>query len=211
MVREAITKGVAVVGAVGEQDLTLSQVAQHVLRASAVMGLAFGQLERDRQPLAFGARLAELHHNATSDGADFSVMLIDLDYFKQVNDSFGHAAGDQLLVEVARRLESTCRQSDLVARLGGDEFALLAISGQAEDGMRILAERVLDAVTRPLNVGSVTILPSCSIGVTTFSNDPSEHNSLLLHADEALYAAKAKGRRTWAIYKPYSLKDAATG
>ena len=177
-------------------------------------------LERraERDPLtglanrsAFGARLAELHHNATSNGADFSVMLIDLDYFKQVNDSFGHAAGDQLLVEVARRLESTCRQSDLVARLGGDEFALLAISGQAEDGMRILAERVLDAVTRPLNVGSVTILPSCSIGVTTFSNDPSEHNSLLLHADEALYAAKAKGRRTWAIYKPYSLKDAATG
>ena len=154
---------------------------------------------------AFNARLAELHQAAVSGGADFSVMLMDLDHFKQVNDSFGHAVGDQLLVEVARRLEATCRQSDLVARLGGDEFALLAMGGPTEDGMMILAQRVLDNVCRPVNAGSVTMLPTCSIGVTTFSKDPTGPEALLLHADEALYAAKARGRRNWMAYgnRPY--------
>ena len=150
----------------------------------------------------FEAQLTELYRLASAGTVNFSVMLIDLDRFKQVNDTLGHGAGDELLVAVARRLERACRSSDDVARLGGDEFAVLARGEPGGKGMAELAQRILDAVCEPLQFDAVTLRPSCSIGYATFSQRFETPATLVSQADAALYAAKRAGRRRWMADDP---------
>ena len=127
------------------------------------------------------------------DQGALAVLFIDLDRFKLVNDSQGHAAGDELLREVARRLVLELRADDLVGRLSGDEFvAVLPLCGA--DHATGTGERLLAALQRPVVLGEVAVNPSASIGVAMFPEDGSNMDTLLRHADMAMYRAKSEGR-----------------
>ncbi|MBQ0934613.1 putative bifunctional diguanylate cyclase/phosphodiesterase [Ideonella paludis] len=143
----------------------------------------------------FGAALTVAVERSRSDAnIRFAVMFLDLDRFKIVNDSLGHLAGNELLREVAHRLRRCVRPSDLVARLGGDEFAILlnAVSS-IEMGTR-LAERVLEALTRPVSINGTELIPGASIGITFSDLGYRTVDEVLRDADLAMYEAKGAGR-----------------
>jgi diguanylate cyclase (GGDEF)-like protein len=129
-----------------------------------------------------------------------SLLLIDLDGFKAVNDTHGHAAGDALLCEVADRLREAVRGGDLAARLGGDEFAVLLPGCTTAEADRT-AQRILEALRAPVPVDGATVGVSASIGVA--AADPADDVESLLHdADLAMYAAKNNGKDAWQRYDP---------
>jgi diguanylate cyclase (GGDEF)-like protein len=137
---------------------------------------------------------------ATCSRMKLAIMLIDLDHFKSVNDSFGHEIGDRLLAEVAQRLNAGVRNGDLVARLGGDEFAILATSRSDGDAFASLATRLIDLLGTPFETGTVCLRPAASIGFSVFPGDLASPDRLIQAADRALYAAKAAGRSIWQRY-----------
>ncbi len=125
----------------------------------------------------------------------FSVMFLDLDRFKVVNDSLGHIAGNTLLREVARRLSESVRPGDLVARLGGDEFAVLLEQVHDPADAMALAQRLLEAVSAPMMINGTEVMPGASIGITLSDLGYRTTDEVLRDADLAMYAAKADGRR----------------
>ena len=131
-----------------------------------------------------------------------AVCYLDLDGFKQVNDQFGHEAGDQVLVEVAKRLNACVRGGDTVARLGGDEFVVLLSSLVDDEEYRQILDRLLQTVSAPYAVrdGEHTLV-SASIGVTLFPNDRVDPDMLLRHADHAMYSAKEAGKNCFKIFE----------
>ena len=130
-----------------------------------------------------------------------AVLCIDLDDFKTVNDSLGHAAGDRMLQEVGGRLRSVVRRADSVARLGGDEFAVL-VDGEPAEGALEIADRLLAELSQPVTLGpNTTAHPSASIGIAFGSPDDSV-DSLLRDADIAMYTAKNNGKSRWEVYRP---------
>jgi diguanylate cyclase (GGDEF)-like protein/PAS domain S-box-containing protein len=133
-------------------------------------------------------RQAIAHSNRT--GKALAVCVIDLDGFKPINDRLGHKAGDDMLIGMVDRLNAILRASDTVARLGGDEFVLLL---EDAEGNAVL-ERVLDAIREPLRIGHEQVSVSASIGVTRFPEDNADPETLLRHADQAMYRAKQRGR-----------------
>lgn len=124
------------------------------------------------------------------------VMFVDLDHFKAINDTYGHAAGDAVLVEVARRLNASVRDSDTVARLGGDEFVLLLCNLPTPEDITIVAERILAACSLPIQVGNAFYKVGVSIGVSAWPSDGVTVDSLLHNADLAMYSSKSEGRNT---------------
>ena len=124
---------------------------------------------------------------------------IDIDHFKTVNDTFGHAAGDRLLVELAVRLRHSLRASDTVFRVGGDEFVALLPDIGSDAQAQALARRVLQSAREPLDLGSGTVVPSVSIGIASHPSQGEAAEALLLAADRALYEAKRQGRDTLAM------------
>ena len=127
----------------------------------------------------------------------FALLLIDLDHFKQVNDTLGHDAGDTLLVETARRLRAIARKADVVARLGGDEFAILLADTAIPSAVDIACRRILEAFETPVLYGGHSMRTSPSIGVALFPVDGTTQDELYKSADLALYEAKRQGRNTW--------------
>ncbi|GJL72172.1 MAG: bifunctional diguanylate cyclase/phosphodiesterase [Nitrosomonas sp.] len=130
----------------------------------------------------------------------FSLLYIDLDDFKGVNDSLGHDAGDLLLKTIARRLENTCREIDFVARLSGDEFCVLAKEIE-EDYAANVAQRCLEIISQPIEISSRKLMPACSIGIARYPDDGEDLTSLLKAADTSLYAAKENGKNQYAFYR----------
>jgi diguanylate cyclase (GGDEF)-like protein/PAS domain S-box-containing protein len=128
-----------------------------------------------------------------------SLMLIDLDGFKQVNDSFGHLAGDAVLRAVAARLREASRKGDLVARLGGDEFAFLLV-GTTSGTLEAMAERVLGLVRQPVAIGAAQVQVGCSIGIAT-SAPGADPVRLFEEADRAMYGVKANGKCGFAHFR----------
>jgi len=122
------------------------------------------------------------------------VAIIDLDGFKQVNDRLGHSAGDQLLQEIVRRLQSMLRSGDTLARLGGDEFGLLLPDLSSLDDFQVVCERLLASIREPIEVHGDVVSVSGSIGFTVYPLDDNDIETLIRHADLALYAAKEAGR-----------------
>ena len=129
-----------------------------------------------------------------------ALLFLDLDDFKQVNDSLGHHAGDALLLEVARRLREAVRDCDVVSRFGGDEFAVLCRGVGEEAAATEVARRILEAVTGPVVLGSSTISVSGSIGVVVAGPTHAEAEDVLRDADVAMYQAKAAGKDCWALF-----------
>lgn len=128
--------------------------------------------------------------------SDLTLLYLDLDGFKCVNDTYGHAMGDLLLLEVASRIKSTIRDSDFAARLGGDEFVVVLIQTDIIEAQS-LAGRLIDIISAPYQFGDVTPAVSASIGVASYSNSKSTSKDLLKAADCAMYRAKAAGRRQY--------------
>jgi diguanylate cyclase (GGDEF)-like protein/PAS domain S-box-containing protein len=128
------------------------------------------------------------------------LLFIDLDGFKDINDSLGHDAGDQVLVEVARRLMEVSRRGDTVARLGGDEFVILCAHQGDEDDLRLIADRVGRAIRAPLATGGRDLTVTGSIGVVVDDDPRAEPGELLRRADIAMYAAKRAGRNRFELF-----------
>lgn len=129
-----------------------------------------------------------------AEGKTGAVMLLDLDYFKTINDTRGHHVGDELLKAVALRLRYALHEEDVAARLGGDEFALLISPVESEEQVLSIAERILAAVTRPFNLDDAEMQVTTSLGIALVPKDGTEPDSLLKHADLAMYQAKEMGR-----------------
>jgi diguanylate cyclase (GGDEF)-like protein len=135
-------------------------------------------------------------------GLSFAVFCLDLDNFKQVNDTLGHPVGDELLCAVADRLSACVREIDTVARLGGDEFAIIQFGVQnAEDSER-LARRVVECIGTPYELNGHRVVIGCSVGISLAPGDGATGEKLLKNADVALYRSKMDGRGTWRFFEP---------
>ena len=133
----------------------------------------------------------------------FTVLLLDLDRFKQVNDTLGHPAGDALLIEVATRLRSLLRETDVLARLGGDEFAVIqAGESNQREAARLLAERIIEMLRLPFEIDGGNISIGTSIGIAPAFEHGTESDDLLKMADLALYRAKSSGRNGYCFFDP---------
>lgn len=165
------------------------QMAQY----DPLTGLPNRELLRDRMEQA-------IHSARRLDHAYLGVLFVDLDRFKKVNDTYGHAAGDAVLVEAATRLRECLRESDTVARLGGDEFVVLLCNLRGTEDTAIVAERILDACARPIVVGGNVFQISASVGVAVWPTDGQSVNELLQNADMAMYSSKGEGRNTMRFY-----------
>jgi diguanylate cyclase (GGDEF)-like protein len=140
-------------------------------------------------------RLHQALAQAERSGQMLAVCYLDLDGFKPVNDTFGHAAGDTLLIEIASRLKASIRANDTVGRLGGDEFVLL-LTGLGNVGeYRVALQRVIEAINQPVAIDETSeATVTASIGITLFPQDATDPDTLLRQADQAMYAAKQGGR-----------------
>ncbi len=136
----------------------------------------------------------------------FAIGFLDLDHFKDVNDSHGHDAGDRLLKEVANRLQNALRASDTVCRLAGDEFVLLFADVEQREDLHALARKILASVAQPYRLGEAPESPrvtvAASMGLALFPEHGQDPRTLLAHADQAMYAAKRGGRSRYAFYQP---------
>jgi diguanylate cyclase (GGDEF)-like protein len=180
------------------QDITaqkrVEMELEHLARYDALTGLVNRTLFMEK------ANEALAHTQLV--GEEFSVLMLDLDRFKAVNDSLGHPAGDALLKEVATRLRRTARDVDSVARFGGDEFAVLQAPTQNQKNEVInLADRILRAITEPYDLDGRKIILETSIGIALGSRDGSDAESLIKNADLALYKAKSKGRNQYRFFE----------
>jgi diguanylate cyclase (GGDEF)-like protein len=151
--------------------------------------------------LAFSLRLDQLLRGRT-DPWTFALLIVDVDDFKDVNDTLGHLAGDMLLVTIAQRLRSCVREEDLVARLGGDEFAILQMLPRDRNDTLALAQRLVDAIDQPFDLEGRRISSSISVGIAVEDEEARDAEHLFRNADMALYRAKAAGRNTWRFFEP---------
>jgi diguanylate cyclase (GGDEF)-like protein len=189
------------------EDITERRRAEaeivHLARHDALTGLA--------NRAEFNARLDEASKRLKRNGGAVTVMMLDLDAFKAVNDTQGHPAGDQLLVQVGSRLQSTIRDTDVLARLGGDEFAIIQ-EGEThqQEGATTLARRIIDAITQPFDLYGNQASVGISIGIVMAPEHDVEPEGLLKRADLALYDAKANGRNDFRIFQSEMLEVANT-
>jgi diguanylate cyclase (GGDEF)-like protein len=191
-------------------------VKDHVLRLEEVITARTRGLEAANQQLRHLAthdaltglpnrvllddRLQQAIAHAGRDMRSFAVLVCDLDRFKLINDSLGHRAGDELLQEVARRLNAVVRTADTVARFGGDEFVLIGTSIADDLEAADLAARVMNVLQAPVRIAAIDIHTSPSIGIALYPDDGESVQALLAHADAAMYCAKQNGRGNFRRY-----------
>ena len=178
------------------EDITARKEAeaqvQHLAFHDPLTDLPNRALFQNRIPMALAN--ARRHDNLVA------LHFIDLDGFKMVNDTLGHALGDVLLKQVAGRLHACLRSADTVARLGGDEFAILQTDLNRVEGAGVLARKVLDALTAPFNLNGQEVRTSASIGITIYPLDEVEPAQLVQNADLAMYHAKREGKNNFQFY-----------
>ena len=167
---------------------------EHQARHDDLTGLPRRDLFDDRVAIA----MATAHQRGTG----LAVLFIDLDRFKKVNDSLGHAAGNQLLQLVAKRLTHCVRECDTVARMGGDEFTILMPEFESESDAVTVARKVLDVFREPFQLGKRQLYVTASIGVAVYPRDGDSAETMMKNADAAMYAAKERGRDTFHVYTP---------
>ena len=185
-----------------DQKLAEAQIA-HLAHYDPLTGLANRALfakDMERM-LARAHRQKGLGQKSSGQKANLALLCLDLDRFKMVNDSYGHLAGDQLLIEVATRLKKCVRKGDVVARMGGDEFAIIQEVERAEDA-QILAGRIIEAMKVPFTLLGARAEVGVSVGIAMAPADAQDMNNLLSRADLALYRVKSEGRNNWCFYQP---------
>lgn len=207
-----------VVRSFNEDDLKLLDT----LATNASVALQYDRLEQAVMQLS--VLQEQLHHQAYHDpltslanralftdkikealgaGGDLAVLFIDLDDFKTVNDSLGHAAGDELLVSVASRLQACLRPDDVTARLGGDEFAVMVRESRDAEGAAVtVARRIMQAFVQPVSVGAESVAVYVSAGIAATHGRAATAEELIRNADVAMYEAKATGKGRFAVFHP---------
>jgi diguanylate cyclase (GGDEF)-like protein len=173
-----------------QNERRISYLAQH----DVLTGLA--------NRAVFTDKLADASKRLKRHGTGFTVLMLDLDRFKAVNDTLGHAAGDQLLIEVAARLRASLRETDVLARLGGDEFAIIqdGDGDESHHGAIIVARRIIDLIGKPFDLDGHLVNVGMSIGIAFAPEHGAEPDGLLKCADLALYATKAAGRNDFRMF-----------
>lgn len=156
----------------------------------------------------FNQRLQEEIEEARESNKKLALFFIDLDNFKQINDSLGHLVGDRVLVIAAERLRATIRQKDTLARLGGDEFTIMMQDIEKMSDAAVLAKHILETLTQPLQIEEHSLYISCSIGISFFPQDSDNAGDLIKYADAAMYKAKEEGRSNYQFYS-YELTETA--
>ena len=165
---------------------------EHLAFHDALTDLPNRALLNDRMQVAVSH--AERHHNL------FGLLILDLDGFKNINDSAGHAVGDQLLIKAGKRILSCMRSSDLVARIGGDEFAVLLTDIHQHHDLAGLAHKISTYLATPYSIDGATFFVTVSIGIACFPKDSDNIADLMKYADTAMYHAKKKGRNNYQFY-----------
>jgi diguanylate cyclase (GGDEF)-like protein/PAS domain S-box-containing protein len=169
-------------------EAELDQIAHF----DSLTGLPNRRLLADRLELAIA--------RAQRSGQILAVCYFDLDGFKQVNDQYGHAAGDQLLIKISVRLKGELRGDDTLSRLGGDEFVLLLNDSGSKETISQALDRMLAVISEPIQIENHILSVSASLGVTLFPLDEADVDGLLRHADQAMYRAKEAGRNRYSFY-----------
>jgi diguanylate cyclase (GGDEF)-like protein/PAS domain S-box-containing protein len=197
---------------VREPDATLiqiaesvgSQIGQFIVRTRAEEAVKFVAMHDALTDLPnrvmFNERLEQAISQAQRHAKRLAVMFIDLDRFKNINDTLGHETGDLLLREVAQRITENLRAGDMIARLGGDEFVVLVEDVEEASSVASVAEKLIDALTENFVVAGREVHVSASIGVSTYPLDAQDPRSLMRFADIAMYRAKEQGRSTFQFY-----------
>jgi diguanylate cyclase (GGDEF)-like protein/PAS domain S-box-containing protein len=179
------------------QDITARRQAEARLQHIAFHDSLTGLPNRHRfQQVLTGA----LERARADAGKPFGLMFLDFDRFKLINDSLGHAVGDEFLVAVAGRIRHQLRPSDTVARLGGDEFAILAVDLDCERYATVLADRLLEALRQPFSIRGNELATSVSIGITFSASGYTDPSDMLRDADTAMYKAKTSGKARYALF-----------
>jgi len=178
-------------------DLTERKAAEFQLARLAHIDMLTGLANRAR----LEHELEQQIMNARRYQKRLAVAFIDLDYFKQVNDSFGHEAGDCLLQAIADRLKAAVRETDTVARLGGDEFVVLLPAIHSDEEALFVIDKIRTELAKPIHITGQEMIVTVSIGVSLFPEDASDARTLLRFADSALYYAKAEGRNNLQFYR----------
>jgi diguanylate cyclase (GGDEF)-like protein len=177
---------------------TMQKRVEELLRHEA----SHDRLTKLPNRLLFDEQLSLALVTAQQRGETLAVAFLDLDRFKTVNDTLGHAAGDQLLQQVTERLQGCLRQCDTISRWGGDEFTLLFPHTNGVEDVRKLAQRILDVLSAPFHLESQELYVSASLGVALFPYDGEDVETLLKNADTAMYRAKQQGRNNFQLYSP---------
>ncbi len=210
---------------VSKRTMELEQRSAELQQRSAELELSSAELRRAQlqlesiaylDPLTgisnrrlFDMEMQQLTSAALRGAAMFTLLLLDLDRFKQVNDTLGHDAGDALLIEVTRRLRLVLRASDRLFRLGGDEFAVLLVETGDAASSEAACVRLVENLAEPFAYGDQLLQPGASIGAARWSAQAPSPDDMYRRADQALYEAKKAGRNTWRWYEP-RLRDSAT-
>ena len=147
--------------------------------------------------VSFALDLDAAIHTAQVHGGSVQLLFADLDRFKEINDNYGHAVGDAVLLEVATRLRTICRGTEVPGRLGGDEFGIICITPLQSERVRQIATEIMEAMSKPIDCGRLQLIVSCSVGFASFPRDASDSPTLQRFADVALYHSKSSGRSTW--------------
>jgi diguanylate cyclase (GGDEF)-like protein/PAS domain S-box-containing protein len=183
--------GIAFIVDITERKLLEEQIL-HMANHDALTGLPNRRLFRELMRL----ELAEAHRNHEKAG----LLFLDLDRFKEINDTLGHEAGDDLLKAVAGRLKSSIRESDIVARIGGDEFNVFFNDVARPEDITGLAQKMIDSLGEPILIAGHELHVTASIGISMYPDDSEEVDALFRYADIALYHAKERGRNTFQFY-----------
>jgi len=180
------------------EDVTETKLNQekleHLANHDPVTGLPNRLLMNDR--------LRQMMLSAQRSKSIVALVLVDLDHFKLINDTFGHNRGDQLLQTMSHRMLACVREADTVVRLGGDEFVLLLSGAGRGEAMSQVVQRVLQTIARPSQIEGRELSVSCSVGVSIFPRDGRDVQTLLKNADTAMYKAKELGRNNFQFYSP---------
>ncbi|MEH6652311.1 MAG: bifunctional diguanylate cyclase/phosphodiesterase [Motiliproteus sp.] len=187
-----LTSAARLAGIVMEREYNVSRM-QDLAYKDALTGLSSRGY--------FYSTLEELLKVSERNNHPFSLLYLDLDDFKTVNDSLGHDVGDQLLKEIAARIKEACRETDFIARLGGDEFCILAQDINDNYHSVRVAERCLHLISQPIELEGRKHIPSCSIGIAHYPTDGNDHQNLVKAADTALYEAKGRGKNCYTFYE----------
>ncbi len=208
-----LSRGIAVRDAAGCAYRMVGSQTDITGRRQAEEQLRYGALHDDLTGLpnrtAFMERLRRsLERARLDDNYVFAVLFLDMDRFKIINDSLGHYVGDQLLIEIARRLEATLRPTDMVARLGGDEFVVLIDHLRAEEDVSYVANRIQKTLSVPFPLDAREVFTTVSMGITLSSTQCESAEDLIRDADTAMYRAKLNGKARYEIFDPQMREQA---
>lgn len=194
-------------GEVSHRLAVFSDISEKVAADEAINKLAFyDTLTNTPNRDLFLDRVNQKIREADRRGESFSILYLDLDYFKQINDTHGHDVGDKILIEVVQRIKSVIRKEDTLSRQGGDEFAILLDGNIELNHSEKLASKLIQLLSQPFGIKHQEMYLSASIGISHYPSHAKDYGSLIRFADIAMYEAKNSGRNAYKLFKPWMLE-----